>query len=285
MAHFLKQLYYLDPSIFWSVLTSFSIPIGKNIPRAVGSHQVSWSGGCQVGRVLESVDLLSKPAYPATKYQCTSLRGNELVHKTLSAEKRGVGGAGQVPLVRLLASAAEAVSLTVSRGSFLTFWEWTRDPLLFILSHGSVHGICLHPLSQFHTEEARCGRPTQAVSPERWDPSLTNVLRLKLEVHKDWQRQWHSTAPLGHTIFSQRDTHVGTTLYFWVPNRDDPYSLSKIEKMNNLQPPESLSGCFYVASSRLNCQSVFKKWQIFSRGIYTLNKQKGIVQVNYQRGI
>lgn len=189
------------------------------------------------------MDLLIKLAYWATKYQCTSLRGNELVHKTLSAEKRG-GRKGQVPPVRLLVSAAEAVSLTVSRGSFLTFWEWTRDPLLFILSHGSVHGICLHPLSQFHTEEARCGRPTQAVSPERWDPSLTNVLRLKLELHKDRQRQWHSTAPLGHTIFSQRDSHVGTTLYFWLPNRDDPYSLSK-KMMNNLQTPESLSGCIF----------------------------------------
>ena len=70
------------------------------------------------------LELLIKLAYPTTKYQCTPLRvGDSAVHKTATemAKAKNGGREGQDPPVRLLASAEEAVSLTVSRGSFLTF--------------------------------------------------------------------------------------------------------------------------------------------------------------------
>lgn len=47
-------------------------------------------------------------------------RRGRAVHR-MSEAGVGGGGAGQVPAVTLLASVEEAVSLTVSRGSFLTF--------------------------------------------------------------------------------------------------------------------------------------------------------------------
>lgn len=53
------------------------------------------------------------------------------------------------------------------------------------------------------------------------------------------------------------------------------FSLSP-KKMNNLQPPESLSGCIYVASSRLNCQSVFKNCKSFQGEFIHLTSKKAL---------
>lgn len=89
---------------------------------------------CFVWRVVPQCEfeylsllLLIKLAYSTTKYQCTPLKAAELaVHRT-PVQRRVVGGrggrgcGGQVPPVRLLVSVEEAVSLTVSWGSFLTF--------------------------------------------------------------------------------------------------------------------------------------------------------------------
>lgn len=100
-----------------------------------------------------------------------------------------------------------------------------------------MRGICLHPLSQFHTEEAQCGRPTQAVSPGRWGPSLTRVLCLRLEVWRQTQTEalYCSTGPQNYPL--PRDPRVGTNLWLWdlIEERKSSLSQASLPVMKSLR--------------------------------------------------
>lgn len=163
-----------------------------------------------------SLGLLIKLAYTATKYQCTPLRVHELVADRTPLVQEGDGGAevggggvGQVPTGQTVSERR--------RGSVTYCFTETLPDLLgvkarssLVLSHGSVRGICLHPLSQFHTEEAQCGRLTQAVSPGRWGPSLTRVPRLRPGPPRQTQTEalYCSTGPQNRPF--PWDPRVGT---------------------------------------------------------------------------